>query len=145
MKKTLILAVLLSSSLFANADDHKEAKRMGKEVTWKQVVKVNYKVGMTSKALKIIKDYYHPASVKAGTPVPETVVRMQTGDIDLLVIWRLPGGVNDLTWETSPDNIKWQKAFVELAGSEEKAKEIREEYLSYLEHVEMDIGIHRPM
>ncbi len=57
---------------------------------------------------------------------------MTTGDYDLLVIWHMKGGINDMTWDTSPDNIAWRSALDELSGGKEKAQKIIEQYRSYI-------------
>jgi hypothetical protein len=51
---------------------------------------------------------------------------MMTGEWDMMVLWEMD--VSDLEWEVSPDGLKWYQAFIEIAGGEEKANEIEEEF-----------------
>ncbi len=133
---TAAIALLATSFAYAN-----EAKRLDDSVAWKEVVKINFKIGKRADAIKIITEHFRPASIKAKTPQPESMLEMYTGDFDLLVVWHMEGGVSDLTWDTSPDNIAWRKAFDELAGGKEEADKILAEYRSYIESAENDIAI----
>ena len=142
-KKILIMLTATILSLGATKSIAEEGKRFDSSVTWKNVVKIDYKPGKRGDALKIIKDYYMPATKKAGTEGPELVFELQTGDYDLLVVWHMSGGITDMTWEDHPDDAKWIAALNEVAGSEEKAKEIMAKYLSYVEHAENDIALVR--
>ena len=140
-----IILVVFGASLFfvSHTSIAQDGKRYDASVTWKSIVKINYHVGKRDKALAIIRDYYRKAASKAKTPMPEMVFELQTGDYDLLLIWHMEGGVNDLTWEKGPHGKKWRAALNEVAGSEEKAQEILDEYLSYIDSAESDIAIVR--
>ena len=95
---------------------------------WKRVVYVDFHNGKMGTAMKIIKKYYRPASEKAGTPGPSLMAVMETGEYDLMIVWDLQDGVESLNWDVSPNNIKWAKALEEVAGSKEKAQELRDKY-----------------
>ncbi|MFQ3248712.1 MAG: hypothetical protein ACI9O6_000514 [Glaciecola sp.] len=140
-----IILVVFGASLFlvSHTVIAQDGKRYDSSVTWKNIVKINYHVGKRDSALAIIRDYYREASIKAKTPMPELVLELQTGDYDLLLVWHMEGGVNDLTWERGPNSKKWRAALNEVAGSEEKAQEILDEYLSYIDSAENDIAIVR--
>ncbi|WNC71092.1 hypothetical protein RGQ13_13285 [Thalassotalea psychrophila] len=138
------MSVLTASFLMAsNISIAEDGKRYDKSVTWKNVVKINFKPGKRDEALKIISDYYRPATVKAKTPAPEVIMELQTGDYDLLVVWHMEGGVNDLTWEKGPNGKKWRAALNEIAGGEEKAQEILDQYVNYIDNAENNIALVR--
>lgn len=139
--RTLIIILASMTLLLTPLSFAKEAKRYDKSVTWKEVVKINFKAGKRSDALKIINEHFKTASVKAKTPSPQLMLEMTTGDYDLLVIWHMEDGIKDMTWETSPDNIAWRTAFNELSGGEDEAKKILDEYQSYIESAEYDIAM----
>lgn len=136
---TVTISLIFSSLLFAN-----EAKRYDDSAQWKSVVKINFKIGKRDEALKIINEHFAPASTKAKTPQPELVLEMHTGDYDLLVVWHMEGGINDMTWDVSPDNIAWRKALNDMVGGKDKAQEILNKYRSYIESVENDIALVNP-
>ncbi|MEW6998051.1 hypothetical protein AADZ86_10135 [Colwelliaceae bacterium BS250] len=145
MKKS-ILTIVTALALFSVSSlsySEEAGKRYDASASWKSVVKINFKPGKTNDALKIIKDYYKPATVKAKTSGPETIMEMHTGDYDLLVVWGMPGGISDMTWENHPDNKLWRDALNEIAGGEEKAQAIMDEYLSYIDNAESDIAMVR--
>src|SRR5258706_14334745 len=97
---------------------------------WKQIVYIDFHDGKYDRAITIIKDYFEKAGKKANLPGPETMMRMSSGSWDLMLIWNMKGGVEDLNWETSPDDVTWMKALGELAGGSDKAKAILDEYMS---------------
>ncbi|WP_394172449.1 hypothetical protein [Thalassotalea litorea] len=145
LKKILTVAgsMICAASLMLSPAMAEEGKRYDDSVKWKNVVKITYKIGKRDDALKIIRDYYQVASEKAKTPMPEMVMEMHTGDYDLLVIWHMQNGIEDMTWETNPDSVAWRKALNDVAGSEEKAQEILDEYVSYIAHAENEIALVR--
>lgn len=145
LKKLLLVAgsIIFATSLTLTSASAEEGKRYDENVKWKSIVKITYKIGKRDDALKIIRDYYEKASEKAKTPKPEVVMEMYTGDFDLLVVWHMENGVEDMTWETNPNSIAWRKALNEIAGSEEKAQAILDEYVSYIDHADNQIAIVR--
>lgn len=144
MYKILLISLLSSAMMCTiNTAQAEDGKRYEDSVTWKSIVRINYKPGKTGDALKIIKDYYQKASKKAETPMPEMVMEMQTGDFDLLVVWHMEGGISDMNWETGPNEKKWRDALNEIAGGEDKGKAVLEEYLSYIDNVDSDIALVR--
>ena len=123
-----ILMIVFTTSL--SAQDMKPKKYDNPQ--WYHIVYIDYEAGTMAKAKQIIDDYYAKASEKSGTPGPVLALEMNTGEYDMMIVWHLTEGLDELNWEITANNIKWQKEFVKLAGSEEKAKEIRKEYLNYI-------------
>ena len=52
----------------------------------------------------------------------------------------MEGGMADLEWYRSPDDMKWWAALVELTGSQEAAEEIMDEYLDTVERSITEVG-----
>lgn len=98
---------------------------------WKNVVMVDYHSGKLGRALEIIDDHFQKAAEKSGTSSPMRLV-METGEYDLLLIWDMKGGIEDMNWERSPENIKWWTALSEQEGGEEKAQALMTEYQSLI-------------
>jgi hypothetical protein len=123
---TAAFVLICSFNLQAQEEVPKAKKYDNPE--WKRVVYVDYHNGKMGTAMKIIKKYYSPAGEKAGTPAPSLMAIMETGEYDLMIVWDMQDGVESLNWDISPNNIKWAKALEEVAGSKEKAQELRDKY-----------------
>jgi len=104
---------------------------------WKQVVHIDFYEGKNERAFAIIVDF-EKAAKKAGTPSPEVALEMWSGTWDMLLVWSLKGGLEDLNWETSPDNIAWMKALGEIVGGEDKAKALVAEYTSLVSRTDVE-------
>lgn len=128
MKKlSLLLVVLfLGSSVVSAQEDAKPAKF--ENVTWHNVVMVNYKSGKNTRVKEIIK-IYQAAGAEAKTKGPE-IHWFSTGEYDAMFIWTLEGGPSDLEWYRNSDDIKWRAAIVKQLGSEEAVNKLNEEYSS---------------
>jgi len=105
---------------------------------WKNVV---FHPGKMGKALEIINNHYEKAAAKAGTPTPQMVVEMASGEWDMMIVWHMPEGVQSMTWEVSPNNIAWRKALNEQEGGKENADKLMEEYQSLIARAVNQIGM----
>lgn len=123
----------------AQEDGVPEAQRY-ENVDWHWVILIDFKPGKTGRAMEIIGDHFQGASEQAGTQVPR-IVEMQTGPWDLMYIWRMEEGPSGMTWETSPEEAEWQRTLAEIAGSEEEAEEISDEYSSLIARTTSYIGM----
>ena len=101
---------------------------------------VKFKSGKRERAFEIISEHFMPAGEKAGTPGPLGVIHYQTGQWDAQFVWDLAGGMADLEWYRSPNNIKWWAALAEQEGGEEAAGELMAEYRSLIDEAETDVG-----
>lgn len=144
MKNTLaIFSLLLFAFLIAPTDiiaQEATPKRM-EGVAWKNIVHVKFHAGKRGKAIGMIKDYFMKAADEAGTNKPEMMIEYATGEWDLALVWHMKGGVEDMTWETSPDNIAWRKALSDMVGGPEKADELYQEYLGLISAGKSEIGM----
>ncbi len=114
----------------------------GDDAKYVSVTYTQYKPGKRERAMEIINEHFIPASEKAGTPGPILVIHFQTGRWDVAAVWEMEGGMADLEWYRSPNNIKWFEALAELSGGEEQAGKIVAEYTSGVANSETDVGHH---
>lgn len=135
----IALALFLAAP--ALAQENMEPKKLD-DPQWRSVVMVKYHSGKMKRAMELI-DEFKKVSTKAGTPQPELDVRMATGEWDLMVIWRMEGGISDMDWDTSPNNVKWRKAGIEHFGGEEAMKAAWAEYRSLIQDSRRDIARRR--
>jgi hypothetical protein len=131
MKKLLVFVAFacMAHAAFSQADP--KPKKFDNP-QWKEIVFIDFHPGKNERAMTLIKDYFLKATKKGGLQDPEMMLDMVSGEWDLMLIWRMKGGVEDLNWETSPDNIAWMKALGEVAGGADKAKALLDEYLSLI-------------
>ncbi len=83
-------------------------------------------------AKNIIDNYFSLAHKLAGVPVPVMQLQLTSDDYNYMAVWKLPIGEDHLNWQSCPANQEWYNAFVTVAGSQEKAKEIIVKYDSYI-------------
>lgn len=97
-----------------------------------QVEYFKFNDGTGEEARRLIDDYFSMANQLAGIPNPVLQLELNSDDYNFMVVWKLLEGEENLNWQTCPNNTKWYDAFVTVAGSEEKAKELIEKYDSYI-------------
>jgi hypothetical protein len=140
-----LLAALSALVLFlgmpASAQDQApEPETWGEDAKYVSITFVQFKQGKREEAMEIISEYFAPAGQKAGTPPPMLDVHFQTGVWDAMFIWNLKGGMADLEWYRSEDNIKWYSALVELNGGPEGAAKIMERWRQTIRESETQVG-----
>ncbi len=69
-------------------------------------------------------------------------IHYQTGKWDATYVWEMAGGMADLEWYRSPDDVKWFAALAELSGGPDKAAEIWASYISKVAEAESQVGHH---
>ncbi len=109
---------------------------------WKSIVMIDYHSGKMGRVLEIIDEHFKKASEKAGTQQP-TRLFMQTGQYDLMLIWDMEGGIEDMNWEINPNGIKWRTALNEIMGGKDKADALMEEYLSLIRSAKSELAMER--
>jgi hypothetical protein len=144
MKWGKVLAVAAAFTMFAvpaSAQDDEEGPiTQGDDARYVSATHVKFKPGKRERAMEIIADHFVPAGEAAGTPRPLGVIHYQTGEWDALFVWRLEGGMADLEWYRSEDDIKWFAALVEQEGGEEAAGALIAEYRGLVDEAETDVG-----
>ena len=142
-KGIAVLAAVLAFSAPAVAqDDDGGPITQGDDAKYLEVTYVKFKAGQRESAMEIITEHFVPASKKAGTPGPMLAIHFQTGKWDAAFIWNLQGGMADLEWYRSPNDIKWFEALSELSGGEEEAAAIWADYISKVAHAQTEVGHH---
>jgi len=144
------LAVAAAFTLFAvpasAQDDEGGPQTQGDDAHYISARLVKFKPGKRERAMEIIADHFKAAAEKAGLPGPLGTIHYQTGEWDALFVWDLEGGMADLEWYRSEDDLKWWAALVELEGGEDAAGELMAEYQSLVDKTEIDVGhYHAPM
>jgi len=138
------LAVASAFAMFAvpasAQEDDGGPMTQGDDAKYVEVVHIKYKPGKRERAIEIINNHFVPASEKAGTSGPLGVIHMQTGEWDSLAVWALEGGMADLEWYRSEDQVKWRAALVEQEGGEEAASALLAEYGGTVAESERDVG-----
>lgn len=132
-----IAALFLASP--AAAQEDRQAKRY-ENVDWHQVVLVDFKHGKKTRAMEIVREYYDPATEKSGTQRPRAI-EFQTGPWDMMLIWTMEDGPSEMTWETHPEGLKWMNAVAEIAGGEDKAQKILDEYNGLIVRTTSFVGL----
>lgn len=128
---TVLALLFCFQTLFAQENEMKAKKYENPE--YYVITYLKFETGKNHAAKKIIQDYFAPSGVKANVPGPTMILDLVTGEWDMMIAWQLKEGLESLNWEMSPDDVKWGKAFQEMAGSTEKAEEINKEWDSYIQ------------
>ena len=98
--------VLFSGSVFAQDDDEGPITQ-GDDAKYLSITHVKFKPGQRESAMEIIEEHFKPAGAKAGTAGPIMEIHYQTGKWDAAFIWEMAGGMKDLEWYRSPNDVKW--------------------------------------
>jgi hypothetical protein len=135
----ITFSLLLGSSFAMAQDDDEGPQTQGDDAVYVSVTMVAFKVGMREEALAIIAEHFKPAGEAAGTPGP-VAIHFQTGEWDAGFLWQLEGGMKDLEWYRSPNNIKWFTALAEQEGSMEAAEELYARYAAMISRTLTNVG-----
>jgi hypothetical protein len=125
---TIALPFLIIFAIVSTAGAQEMKAKKLDNPQWKTITFVKFKSGKLDRAKEIIRNYYEKAAVKAATSDPTMAIDLMTGEWDMMIVWSLKGGLDDLNWEVSPENVKWMAALTELAGGGDKAKAILDEF-----------------
>ena len=135
----MLIIVFSAGPNVSYAQDDTQAKRF-ENVEWKTIVHIKYHTGKKGRALEIMNNHFKKAGEKAGTLGP---IRydLRTGEWDILLIWDMKGGIEDMTWERNPNGIAWRKALNEQEGGADKAQALLDEYSSLISDSYADIAM----
>ena len=133
-----LLGLCLLATPAQAQEEGPEAKRL-EGVTWNSVVLIDFKAGKEDQAMEIVSNNFIPASKKSGTQVPH-VIDLQTGAWDMMYVWTMKEGPSEMTWETSPESVKLQKAMMEMAESKKEMEKTWDEYQSFIARSTSFIG-----
>jgi len=135
-------ALLMFSVPAIAQDDDEGPMTQGDDAKYLSITHIKYKTGQRSEAMEMINEHFIPASEKAGLPGPILAIHYQTGKWDVTVVWEMAGGMADLEWYRSADDIKWFEALAELTGGMEQAQATWASYLDTVAFSETNVGHH---
>ena len=145
MKKLLLAAAAIGLALPAAPAIAQEGPQRMENVTWARVVLTKFKQGKRERAAEIIRDYFAKADGMTGKNSGIHGIHLNTGEWDMMYVFPMEGGPNDMTWATSPDDIAWMAQLTKLAGGADKAQALLEEFdslvareTSYIGHAHTD-------
>ena len=121
-----------------------KAERM-KDVSFHSVEFVKFHAGKRERAMEIVEKYFAPAD-RDMTGGQSTVIdlHMMTGPWDAIVVFPMNGGPGDMSWATSPDDIKWMEALGKRAGGADKAKALLDEWNTLVARSEEHVAHRHP-
>ena len=73
----------------------------------------------------------------------QMAIWMSSGEYDLVLVWAMEGGIEDMNWEVNPRGVKFRTALNELSGGSEKAQAIQDEYQSLIASATTEVGVTR--
>ena len=136
-------AILFLFAVPASAQDDDEGPiTQGDDAKYLTITYVSFKPGQREMAMQIITEHFKPAGEKAGTSPPMLAIHFQTGEWDAAFIWEMAGGMADLEWDRSPEDIKWFAALAELEGGTEQAEAIWAKYIGAVAEAYSEVGHH---
>jgi hypothetical protein len=110
-----------------------EAQAQGKKYDnpqWKTVEMLEFKHDKMDRVRDIMQNYFVKAADKAGTRKPAIILETATGEWNVILVWDMKEGLDEMNWEINPDDAKWMAAMNEIAGSADKAKAVLDEWSS---------------
>ncbi len=126
--KSLVSVCVASAFAFvalpASAQDLKEERETN--VSWHMIEMTKFHNGKRARAAEIVKEYFAPADRDIGGTVMD--VHLNTGDWDFITMFPMPGGPADVSWITSPADVKWMKALNKRTGGAEATKRLTDEW-----------------
>ena len=131
MKTTILtVAIIMFCDFLVPVNAQAQEGKKFDNPQWKTIEMLEFKHDKMDRVREIIKDYFIKAANKAGSRQPAMIMQSATGEWSLIVIWDMKGGLDEMNWETNPDDAKWMTAMTEIAGGADKAKAILDEWSS---------------
>lgn len=129
----LCVCFSLAITFDAVAQDMPQAKKMEGH-TWHQVVMVKFKPGMVDSAANIIDNHFMKAGMAMESDMPgPQIMRLHSGEWDMMMVWTMRS-IEDMNWETSPEDAKWMAQMAKQEGSMDNAMKLMKSYLSLIDH-----------
>ncbi len=145
MKKLIIAAAAIGLAIPAApvfADDHMDAEMETRDQTWLRMNFIKFEPGHDKRIGEIL-EMFGKADEASGNPHP-VVIHMNTGEWDMVVVFRMKHGIEQMGWKSTPEGDAWDKAFYELAGGEEAGQKIFTEFSTYVAREESHIAHRHP-
>lgn len=147
ISKTFAVAVCVASATVFTASAPVVAQELKVEreenVTYYRVEMVKFHHSKRPRAAEIVDKYFAPADREIGGKVLD--LHLMTGDWDFITLFPMSGGPADLTYTTSPDDVRWMTALRKRAGGAEAAKKLTDEWDTLVAKREWHVGhTHNP-
>ncbi len=136
MKRIIVTSILIAV-IFLQAPICTQAQNAGKKFDkpkWKMVELLEFKHDKMGRVREIIKNYFLKAADKAGSRQPASLLELATGEWNMIITWDMKEGIEEMNWQTRPDDTAWMNALTEIAGSTDKAGAILDEWSSLVVH-----------
>ncbi|MCK5326568.1 MAG: hypothetical protein KAJ57_11180 [Woeseiaceae bacterium] len=139
---TAVSALLFLFVAPASAQDDTDGgpETWGEDAKYISMTFIQFKPGKREEGMEIIAEHFKPASENAGLPGPVMAIHFQSGKWDAAFIWDQQGGMADLEWYRSPDEIKWFEALAELNGGVEGAEAVLARWSATVDESQSEIG-----
>lgn len=139
IRKTIVSVCLASSFAFALPVTAQEMKAEREEnVSYYRVEMVKFHHGKRPRGAELVDKYFAPADRDVGGTVID--LHLMTGDWDFITLFPMSGGPADLTYTTSPDEVRWLTALGKRAGGTAAAKKLTDEWDTLVAKREWHVG-----
>jgi hypothetical protein len=141
--KSFVMAAVVASTVVGNGalaqstNNDLKAERAQNLSYW-YVDMVKFKPGKRQRASELVEQYFRPIDQEMGGQSID--IHMGTGEWDYITLFPMPGGPVDLTWLTSPDDVRFMNLLAKRAGSMEAARKIVDEWESLVARQEDHIA-----
>ena len=129
--KVALLAVLMALCLPAAPVSAEEKPAKFENVSWARLEFLKFKPGKRVRAGEILEYNFAPARRDAGLPQAQGL-HLATGEWDMIYVYPMQGGPNEMEWEVSPEDIAFETALRKRIG-EKKADALLAEWQSLVE------------
>ncbi len=72
--------------------------------------------------------------------MPASLTEIVSGEWDMILVWDMKEGIEEMNWQTSPNDVKWMKGINEITGGSSKTKSIMDEFSSLIDKEVTYIG-----
>ena len=142
-KLLAVTAALFLVAVPAMAQDDDEGPiTQGDDAKYLRITYVMFKSGQREAGMQNLSEHLVPATEKAGTSPPMLAIHFQSGKWDAAFIWALEGGMADLEWYRSPNDVKWFAALSELAGGPEEGAAVWQSFMDTVAEAQTEVGQH---
>ena len=127
MRKSFALAALAAlcvPTAPAFAQELKAERAQNVRYWWVEMVK--FLPGKRERAGELVEQYFAPTDKEMGGQVID--IHMTTGEWDFITLFPMTGGPADISWLTSPDEVKFMNLLAKRVGSMEAAKKLTDEW-----------------
>ena len=107
-------------------------------VHWVSIDFVKFLPGKRARAAEIVEGPFTLASNEIGGGVID--LHLNTGEWDFITVFPLEGGPGDLTWATSPVDVRFMNALAKHAGGVEGARKLLAEFDTLVARTERHVA-----